>query len=111
MLFDYLLKKANIDKRVIPGYDKEYTTHLAVAGAVKNKNADCGLGVFSAASIMGLDFIPVAEERYDFLVRRNMLDDERVREFIGILKSDYFKNEVLKLGGYSTEGTGDTEII
>lgn len=111
VLFDYLLKKANIDKRVIPGYDKEYTTHLAVAGAVKNKNADCGLGVFSAASIMGLDFIPVAEERYDFLVRRNMLDDERVREFIGILKSDYFKNEVLKLGGYSTEGTGDTEII
>ena len=105
------MKKANIDKSAIPGYDKEYTTHLAVAGAVKNKNADCGLGVFSAASIMGLDFIPVAEERYDFLVRRNMLDDERVREFIRILKSDYFNNEVLKLGGYSTEGTGDTEII
>lgn len=32
---------------------------MAVAAAVKSGSCDCGLGVYSAASALGLDFTPV----------------------------------------------------
>jgi Molybdopterin biosynthesis enzyme len=70
ILFDYLLKKNGVSSDEIRGYDKEFTTHLAVATAVKNKAFDCGLAVKTAAIIMDLDFIPVGNEEYDFWSRK-----------------------------------------
>ena len=42
MLLDYELKKAGIDPFTIPGYEREVTTHIAVALAVKSGEADAG---------------------------------------------------------------------
>lgn len=111
LLFDYQLEKYGISKEEVVGYDKEYTTHLAVASAVLNGVADCGMAVLSAANIMGLDFIPVGEESYDFLVRVNMLDDPRIKEFIAIIQSKEFKEKVDKVGGYTLNDIGKVTII
>ncbi|MCR4660661.1 MAG: molybdopterin biosynthesis protein [Clostridia bacterium] len=111
LLFDYLLKKNSIDSSLITGYEKEYTTHLAVAAAVKNKIADCGIAVLSAANIMDLDFTPIANEEYDFLVPVKLLNDPRVINFIHILKSKDFAEKINKLGGYTTNNIGEVIII
>lgn len=111
LLFDYQLEKFGISKEEVVGYDKEYTTHLAVASAVLNGVADCGMAVLSAANIMGLDFIPVGEESYDFLVRASMLEDPRIREFIAIIQSKEFKEKVEKVGGYTLNDIGKVTII
>ena len=111
LLFDYQLEKYGISKEEVVGYDKEYTTHLAVASAVLNGVADCGMAVLSAANIMGLDFIPVGEESYDFLVRANMLNDPRIKEFIAIIQSKEFKEKVDKVGGYTLNDIGKVTII
>lgn len=111
LLFDNEIKKLGIESSDILGYDKEFTTHLAVATAVKNGVFDCGLGVLSAANIMGLDFLPIGQESYDFLVQKDMLDDERIKKFISIITSRQFQFEVEELGGYEFLDTGKIEVI
>ncbi len=111
ILFDYLLKKDGFSASDVKGYDKEFTTHLAVATAVKNKAFDCGLAVQTAANIMDLDFIPVGREDYDFLVYEDFLSDSRFIRFLEILKSDEFKARLKALGGYETDHTGEIKII
>ena len=111
LLFDYELTKYNISKEEVVGYEKEYTTHLSVASAVLNNIADCGLAVLSAANIMKLDFIPIGEESYDFLIKVNMLNDERIQKFITIIQSKEFANKVNKIGGYKLDGIGKVTII
>ena len=41
---------------------------MAVAVNVLNGSADTGLGVYSAARALGLDFVPLARERYDLVI-------------------------------------------
>lgn len=42
-----ILKKARIDPTIIPGYEREVTTHIAVALAVKSGEADAGMCVYT----------------------------------------------------------------
>jgi putative molybdopterin biosynthesis protein len=107
VLLDYHLKMENVNPEEIRGYQREFTTHMAVAAAVKNNTAITGLGVYSAAKAMDLDFIPLANEDYDFLVQGDSLEMEQMQEFIGIIKSMEFKDRVNDLGGYGFENTGE----
>ena len=111
ILFDYTLKQNGIASEEINGYEKEYATHMAVAISVKSGVADTGLGVYSAAKAMDLDFVPLANEQYDFLIPAEYLEDERVQQFIGILSSDEFKQRLTDLGGYDVSHTGEVRII
>ncbi|SDX33986.1 molybdopterin biosynthesis protein [Tepidimicrobium xylanilyticum] len=111
ILLDYHLNKENIDPANIRGYDREMTTHMAVATAVKTGSASVGLGIYSAAKALDLDFIDIAYEDYDFLLPYELLEDERVKEFIRTLKSQEFKERVEALGGYGFENIGEIIIV
>ncbi len=106
MLLDHLLRKNRIDSSAIRGYEREVTTHLAVALAVKSGEADAGMCVYSAAKALGLRFIPVASERYEIAIRREHLEDPRVSELCDTLVSPAFKEILDHLGGYDTKETG-----
>jgi len=80
---------------------------MAVAAAVQSGSADAGMGVFSAAKAMGLHFIPLGEEEYDFAVPTRFLDLEFIKIFIGILKNPDFHRELDTLGGYSFKNSGE----
>lgn len=101
VLCDYLIKKHQIDVNLIEGYENEEFTHTAVAAGIKNGNADMGLGIASAAKMYDLDFIPVCNEEYDFLVSEDAIENESVKLFFKILESEEFKERLEKLGGYS----------
>ena len=107
LLLDYNLKKLNIDPSEIKGYDREEFTHLQVAAAVENNDADCGLGIYSAAKMMGLDFIPVANEEYDIAIPSKFLEKPIINEFINLIKSDEFKEKLDELGGYDYREIGE----
>lgn len=111
ILLDYYLNKENIDSLAIQGYDREMTTHMAVATAVKTDSATVGLGIFSAAKALDLDFVNVAFEDYDFLVPYALLEDEKVKRFISVLKSEEFKERVSALGGYEFDNIGEVIIV
>ena len=111
ILFDYHLKLDGIEATDIIGYKRELNTHMAVATAVKSGSATTGLGVYSAAKAMDLDFVDITFEDYDFLISFELLEDKRVKNFIDILKSPEFQERVNRLGGYKFEGTGDIIIL
>lgn len=111
ILLDYLLTQKGIAAESISGYEREMTTHMAVAAAVDSGSADAGLGVLSAAKAMNLDFIPVGDEEYDFAVPVSYLKQPMIELFIKLLKSEEFAKELELLGGYSLEAAGEIIYI
>jgi len=100
ILTDFLLKKEGIETGAIKGYDRDMTTHMAVAAAVKSGTADVGVGVYSAAKAMNLDFIPIGFEEYDFAVAKEYGGSEMVKAFKAVLISQEFEKILKELGGY-----------
>ena len=106
ILFDWHLKQAGMTPADVNGYDKEETTHMAVAVNVLTDAAHCGMGIFAAASALGLDFVPLARERYDLAIPRIFLEDPRIKAVRELLESPAFKARIEGLGGYETTLTG-----
>ena len=106
MLLDYELRKTGINPSTIPGYEREVTTHIAVALAVKSGEADAGMCVYSAAKALGLSFVPVAHERYELAFRRDHAGDPRLVALIEAIRSPVFSGILGRLGGYETGETG-----
>ncbi len=106
MLLDYELKKAGIEPSSLPGYEREVTTHIAVALAVKCGEADAGMCVYSAAKALGLSFVTVADERYELAIRREHADDPRIKALVYAIRSPEFEAILNRLGGYDTRETG-----
>lgn len=111
ILVDYILKQKNIDNSQINGYDREMTTHMAVAAAVASGTADVGVGVLSAAKAMDLSFIEIGEEQYDFAISSRYIKEDKINIFLDVLKSEEFKKELETLGGYCTKNSGDIIFI
>lgn len=103
ILCDYLIEKNGMDKRSIDGYRNEEFTHTAVAALIAAGNADCGLGIYSAAKMYDLDFIEICIEEYDLLIDEKAYDTYQVHQFLETMKSDEFKNRLMQMGGYSFE--------
>lgn len=100
ILLDYLLSKNNINPEEIEGYEREMYTHLSVAAEVKINNNNVGMGIYSAALAMDLDFVPVAEESYDLLMSKEFFESEKGKHLLETIQNPQFKEEVHALGGY-----------
>ena len=106
VLFDYALRRAGIPAEKIAGYDQEEFTHMAVAVNVLSGRADAGMAIFSSAKALDLDFIPVAEERYDLIIPESGREDFKLRMLLEIIGSDSFRRKVTAMGGYDVSGSG-----
>lgn len=107
LLLDKNLKQLGIEPSLIKGYDKDEYTHMGVASAVLTGRADVGLGILSAAKALDLDFIPVAEERYDLLIPQDFIEIPIIQAVLSVIMGDEdFKRSVLNLGGYDVRDMG-----
>ncbi|OIJ11645.1 molybdopterin biosynthesis protein [Anaerobacillus arseniciselenatis] len=100
ILFDSLLKQHSLTSEQIQGYEREMFSHLSVAAEVKEKENSVGLGVYSAAQTMGLDFIPVADENYDLVMTNSFYESDAGQQLMEVIRSTEFKQQVERLGGY-----------
>ncbi|WMW21568.1 molybdopterin biosynthesis protein [Methanolobus mangrovi] len=89
----------------LKGYNSGSKTHRSVCDAVKSGKADVGFGLRAAAEEAGLEFIPVAEDEFDFVIRKDLLDIEEIQIFLSALRSEEFSKR-LPTGMYSYEMTG-----
>ena len=103
ILCDHLLRKYGMRAEEIDGYTNEEYTHTAVAALIAAGNADAGLGIYSAAKMYDLDFIPICDEEYDFLISQAYADDPMVRAFLAALRSQACKERLTRMGGYGLE--------
>ena len=107
MLLDRWLGEHGVDPTSVAGYDREFTTHLGVAVAVKSGEAEMGLGVYSAAKALGLAFSPVATERYELALDPTSLEDPRVAALVDTISSEPFRARLEAMGGYDLTCTGE----
>ncbi|WP_048601730.1 helix-turn-helix transcriptional regulator [Rubeoparvulum massiliense] len=103
---DYQRKKRGIPSEGIRGYDREELNHYGVATAIVRGEADFGLGSESAARAVGLDFIPLVQERYDFIMRKEFYQSSRWQPLLQVLQSSVLRQQIEALGGYDTSMSG-----
>ena len=107
ILTDYLCQQDQLDAASIYGYDREELTHNSVAVQIASGSADAGMGIYSAAKLYDLDFIPICIEEYDLLIPDHAWNTPQVQQMIATLKSEAFKEKILALGGYTVENPGE----
>jgi len=56
--------------------------------------------------MLGLDFIPLAKERFDLAIPTEYFSTEPVKALRKTLNSDDFKTSVAEMGGYEVRDTG-----
>ncbi len=106
VLLDYQLDKLRIAPRRIAGYEREEYTHMAVAVAVASGLADCGLGIRSAATALGLGFVPVEREDYDLVLRGDFARGVVGAALLETIRAVEFRRAVEQLGGYDLARAG-----
>ncbi|MEK6581860.1 MAG: molybdopterin biosynthesis protein, partial [Nitrospirota bacterium] len=107
LLTDKHLKESGINPKDVKGYEREEYTHMGVASAVLTGIADTGLAILASARALGLDFIPVAKERYDLAIPADFYNTEMIQCLLEIvMDDDAFRNMVLGLGGYDVSDMG-----
>lgn len=107
ILADYLCKENGLVPESIYGYDREELTHTSVAAQIAGGSADAGMGIYSAAKLYGLDFLPICIEEYDLLIPDDAYDTPLIRRLLEVLKSDAFRTKLMDMGGYTLDRPGE----
>jgi len=107
ILTDYLCKKDGLDTDEIYGYDREGLTHTSVAAQIACGSADAGMGIYSAAKLYDLDFLPICIEEYDLIIPDHAWESPMVQQLITTMKSDAFREKILAMGGYTIDRPGE----
>ena len=82
------------------GYDKIMKSHLTMAAAVAAGEADLAVGTERVSRQMeGIDFVELLKERFDLVIRKDMLETVPVQTLLRILKSEAFRREIAHLSG------------
>ncbi|MDR3584145.1 MAG: helix-turn-helix transcriptional regulator [Desulfosporosinus sp.] len=103
---DSYLQTEKISPDRIFGYGQEETTHSALACLIANGQADVGVGVKSAAQRLGLDFIPLFQERYDLVSMGQTIKSVGWKQLLNVLNSPGFIQAINQQNGYDTSLTG-----
>ena len=110
MLLDYHLARLGISVEQIHGYDQEEYTHLGVAAAVASGRAVTGLGITAAAQALGLDFIPLFQERYDLVIPCEHLRGGLLDPLLDLMHDPTFRLAVSALPGYDISQMGNVVV-
>jgi putative molybdopterin biosynthesis protein len=112
ILLDQKLAQLGINTDHIQGYTKEYTSHLACANTVAKGEADLGCGCERGREhILGVDFVPLQLEWYDFIFRLADQNTPAVRTICSYVLKGEFKQDLEMLGGYDLSQTGRYETF
>lgn len=106
LFFDAELKRLGIASERIEGYADEVATHNEAALAVLGGTADAAMGILPAAKMLGLDFVHLARERFDLIIPRETIASGPIDALLQVVRSESFKEKVLKMSGYDTAATG-----
>ena len=100
ILLDVHLKQMGIDPARVNGYDRIMKSHLTMAAAIAEGEADLAIGTERISRQMeGIDFIPLLEERFDLVVRKDALGTPAIQTLLKTLNSPVFRKEIAAFSG------------
>ena len=108
---DAKLHAASVAPEKVNGYHHEVLSGAQAAEAVLSGEANAAIGTRQAANSLGLDFLPLDRDQYDFVIPQDLLESDRVRELLEVLQSNEFKESAGKLPGYDLSRAGDARNV
>ncbi|XPS83396.1 DNA binding domain protein, excisionase family [Desulfosarcina variabilis str. Montpellier] len=106
LLFDRELKKAGLAGKHISGYRHEVNRHMDVGIEVLSGRADAGPGIRPVSFLLGLDFLPLRQERYDLLITHERFFDQDTQNFLSMLHEQIFIEAAKGMAGYDISQSG-----
>lgn len=85
--------------------------HREVAGLVACGVADAGVAIENVALAAGLDFVPLAEERFDLVVPAALAEEPPVRRLLDSLDDAAFRGELRAFPGYDASECGHVSSV
>ena len=107
VLLDSLLAQQAMTPAQLAGYGQCEPSHAAVAQAVASGQADCGLGIASAAQARGLDFVPLVQERYHLVCLKTALAQAPTLSLLQLLKSPAWQRQLGQVAGTTPAQCGE----
>ena len=104
-LLDRCLREAGVPHDLGGAIRMRAPGHLEVARAVQIGAADAGIATRDAAIALGLEFIPLAVERFDLAFPSDLRDDRRLARLLDMLVSRACRADLGALG-YDVRDTG-----
>ena len=86
-------------------------SHMDIARAIASGAADVGVAIEAAAVAFDLDFIPLAQERFDLVLSRSAATFGAVERILSAVDSKPFRADAAAFGGYTTQWTGHTTTL
>ena len=100
IILDVEMKNLGISPARLHGYDKIMKSHLTMAAAIAAGEADLAIGTERISrQIEGIDFIPLLEERYDLVIKKDFFDSPAAQKLLNLLRSKWFRDEVARFSG------------
>ncbi len=106
-LLDRERLRLRLDPAELPGYDSRAAGHLQVAAAIAGGLADAGVTSEPAAMAYGLDFIPLAAERFDLVLPAKHVASREVQGLLKVLTSPWLLAQLASLPGYDAGRCGE----
>lgn len=106
LYLDHALARLKISPRKLNGYETAVATHVEVGLRVLRGEADGGLATMTTARMLGLDFIPLARERFDAVIPQERFFSPGVQAFLSVVGSREFRGRLEAMGGYDSSESG-----
>src|SRR5690606_17274359 len=106
VLFDQLTAAAGVAERDLVLVDQTAMTGQEVGLAILEDKADAGIGLRAVARQLRLDFVPLATERFDLVMRRRDYFEPPMQRLLAFARSEAFRARAAELGGYDISGLG-----
>ncbi|MEN3035224.1 MAG: substrate-binding domain-containing protein [Candidatus Methanosuratincola sp.] len=98
-ILERLIIQEGIDPAELRGYEHELRTHEEVAKEVYEGRADAGIGLRGAAEALGLGFVKICDEEFDFLCDKRRLHKKGLQIFMNALRSEEFRKRLEQVPG------------
>ena len=106
LYLDHALARLKINSRKLSGYETSVATHVELGLRILRGEADTGVATLTAARLLGLDFVPLARERFDAIIPQERFFSPAIQTLLSIVGSREFRACLEAMGGYDTAESG-----
>ena len=107
VVLEELLAQAGLQTDELRSYEHTEPSHAAVAQAVAAGQCDAGLGIAAAAALAGLDFVPLADERYHLVCLKSALAQPGIAALLQLLQTPTWTAALARIPGYAAMQSGE----
>ena len=106
-----LLARADISLDELKLANPPFPTGPDIAQAIRAGRIDCGIATRSVARAAGLDFLPLAWERFDLVLRQRDYFMKGPQALFNFMRSSVLRDRAAELGGYDVSDAGAVRLV